>query len=173
MSTSVQRSGIATEVTGVKETMRTLQQLEPALKREAIKKIKAAAEPLRGAIAARIPNDPPMSGWKTGGTSRLRWSKAGTKVTTRYGGRGRGVNVWPLVSISLSGAAASVYDMAGRRSSGNGPQGQQFIANLNRHGRASRAAWPPVESNLRAVQFAVVKAIEEVEDQLNREMGRY
>jgi hypothetical protein len=156
-------------VLGVQEAMRTLQALDPAIKREAVREIKAAAEPLRSAIQSRIPGEAPLSGMVHKG--RTGWTKSGTKVATKYGGRARargGRDVTPLVSVILKGAAASIYDMAGRGSSGSTPQGQALVSGLTaRGGSASRAAWPAADASLGQIQAAVMEAIRKAAAQAN------
>jgi hypothetical protein len=152
----------APAVLGVQEAMRTLQALDPAIKKEAVAEIKSAAEPLRSAIASRIPTTAPLSGMAHKG--RTGWGKrGGTTVSTKYGGRARargGKDVTPLVSIVLKGAAASIYDMAGRGGSGTTTSGQALVSGLtSRGGSASRAAWPAADASLGQIQAAVMEAI--------------
>lgn len=156
------------QVYGVRETMRELNSLDAKLKAQAVRDIKAAAEPLRGAIAASIPGPPPLTGWAHKG--RTGWTKSGTRVVTVYGGRARREKeVWPLVSIVLKGAAASMWDMAGRASQGKTAQGRAFVGYLP--GRASRSAWPAAERMLPAMQQAVARAVAEVSQQMNRNLA--
>jgi hypothetical protein len=145
-------------VLGVQEAMRTLQALDPAIKREAVREIQS-----------RIPGEAPLSGMVHKG--RTGWTKSGTKVATKYGGRARargGRDVTPLVSVILKGAAASIYDMAGRGSSGSTPQGQALVSGLTaRGGSASRAAWPAADASLGQIQAAVMEAIRKAAAQAN------
>lgn len=156
------------EVFGVQEVLKALADVEPKLKREAIKKIKMAAEPMRASIAGQIPGEPPLSGMKGGG--RLGWDASGNrKVTIKYGGkRSRDKTEWPLVTIIAGGAAASMADMAGRGSSGKTAQGQALIDGLTAEGGSpSRTVWPTAESQLASVQAAVLAAVKEVSLETN------
>lgn len=151
------------KVTGVQETMRTLKAVEPALQRQAVKDVKWAAEPIRAATAAAIPVEPPLSGMDHRG--RTGWGARGARtVSTKYGGRrGNDRENWPLVSILVRGVGGSIYDMAGR-----GSTGSSLASNLSaRYGGASRAAWPTAERYLPAVQAAVLKAVTTVSQEAN------
>ena len=159
------------QVYGVQETMRALREIEPKLRTEAIKTIKMAAEPLRAEVAGSLPTSAPLSGMDYSG--RLGWGARGSaKVMTKYGGRrSRDRDVWPLVRIVLTGAAASIWDIAGRGSSGHTASGQAMISALNsRGGSASRTVWPTVEARLAAVQVAVLKAVRDVSAQVNKDL---
>jgi len=163
------------QVLGVKEAMSTLQKLEPALKRAAMKDIKLAAEPLRAAVAIALPATAPLSGMDHRG--RTGWLASGARtVGTKYGGRARTsgtVKTWPLVSILVKGVGGSIYDMAGRASSGATAQGSALIAGLTAEGgMASRAAWPAAEARMMTIQSAVMKACESAADTANMSLAR-
>lgn len=158
-------SSSTAQVYGVRDTMRTLAAMDKTLRTQAIRDIKLAAEPLRVAIAGDIPTSPPLSGWAHKG--RTGWTKTGTKVATSYGGRARRErDVWPLVRIKLTGAAGSMFDMAGRASSG------QFSEAISRASgaQASRAVWPNAEAMTPAITRAVLGAVEKASKQISREL---
>jgi hypothetical protein len=153
--------------------MRTLRAIEPRLQRQAVKDIKLAAEPLRASVAGSLPQSAPLSGMDHAG--RTGWKARGSAaVKTKYGGRrGRDRTSWPLVSIVLTGAAGSIYDMAGRASGGRTESGQELVSSLTSvGGAASRVVWPAVEARLTLIQAAVLKAVEEVSDQANVDLGK-
>lgn len=157
-------------VFGVREAMKALSKVDPVLRRETQKRMRRAAEPLRVAIRAQIPSDPPMSGWERG---RYAFDGAAAKrgVRPRYGGRARGNNAWPLLTMTQSDAGGAVFDMAGRASSGKSPQGRQFIANLRaRSGQASRSMWRGVEGNLDAVVTEARRAVEDMKRQIESQL---
>lgn len=158
------------QVYGVRETLRDLGQIEPTLRKESVRSIRAAAEPLRAGVAAKIPTTPPLSGWAHKG--RTGYTRASTRVVTKYGGRSRrDRDTWPLVSITIKGTAGSMFDMAGRRSAGNTEQGMAFVAGLNAAGgTASRAAWPTAERMLPQIQASVLAAIKATSAQMNRNL---
>ena len=154
-------------VYGVDDALKELKALDAEMYWASVSKIKRAAEPMRQAIAGSIPSQPPMSGWGKGG--RTGWRPATTKVTTQYGKRyDRGSRTRTIVRVVLSGASASIYDLAAKSRSGS--QGQQFVENLNRRGKASRAAWPVANRMLPQINRAVVQAAEEVMRSLNKRL---
>jgi len=164
--------GVSGDVEGVREAMKVLAAIEPALKRQAMKDIKTAAEPLRAAIAISIPASAPLSGMDHRG--RTGWQASGARtVGTKYGGkRIAGTNSWPLVSILVKGVAGSIYDMAGAGSGGGTPQGSALIAGLTSQGGiASRAAWPAAESRLMTIQANVANACQKVSDDASRKLA--
>ena len=151
-------------VYGVRETLAELRAISPELQKECQANIKAAARPLQEAVAGRIPSGPPLSGFNHKG--RTGWTTGGRRVRTKLGGRKRkGANEWPLLSVIVSGSAASIYDMAGRGSSSN--LSQQLGS---RHGSASRAAWPGAEASLQAVQASVVQAVDATMRKANQQL---
>lgn len=162
-----------TEVYGVQDAMRTLRAISPAIQRQSVKDIKAAAEPLRAAVAGALPSAAPLSGFDHSG--RTGWGARGSAaVKTKYGGRRRrDSDSWSLVSIVLTGAAGSIYDIAGRGGSGSTPQGAAMIDGLTAvGGSASRAVWPTVESRLVLIQAAVLKAVTEVAREANTSLAQ-
>lgn len=151
-------------VYGVRESLATLRNIDPALRRESVKSIKAAAKPLQAAVQNRL--GPPLSGMKHKG--RTGWYAGSQRVRTKVGGRkAKDRDSWPLVSVIVSGAAATIFDMAGRAGSST-PQGAALVSALSRsHGAASRAAWPGAEASMQQVQGDVLHAVEVVQRQAN------
>jgi hypothetical protein len=157
---------VADAVYGVRETLSALRDLDRELYLAARASMRQAAEPLRADAAARLPSQPPLSGMARG---RYAWTPAGTKVTTVLAGRApKDKDTWPLVRVRLAGAAASVFDMAGR-----GSPGSSLATNLARKGypRPSRAMWPAAEAHLPAVTAAVRKALEDTADKVSRNLA--
>jgi hypothetical protein len=151
-------------VYGVRESLKTLRDIDPALRRESVKAIREAAKPLQQAVQNRL--GPPMSGMKHKG--RTGWYAGSQRVRTKVGGRkAKGADTWRLVSVIVSGTAASIFDMAGRSGSST-PQGRGLVEALSsKHGAASRAAWPGAEATMQQVQADVLRAVEVVQRQAN------
>jgi hypothetical protein len=144
-------------VYGVKETLATLREIDPALYRAAMAKVKAAAAPMATAISSALPADPPLSGMANRG--RLGWKPASRRVVIAVGGRRpRTDTTWPLVRVKVSGAAGQMVDMAGRGSA------NPLDSSLRKagHGSPSRWAWPTAEREMPAILTAVRDAIDEV-----------
>lgn len=155
-----------TQVYGVQEAVKALKEIEPKLYRQALKDIKGAAEPLRAATQSAMPGGPPLSGMDHAG--RTGWgARSASRVSVKYGGRRKlDKDVWPLLGIVMSGAAGSIWDMAGRGSSGITASGRAMIGALP--GTPSRTMWPTVEARVSLVESAILKATKAVAAQTNR-----
>lgn len=151
------------QVYGVRETLAALKDIEPALRKEAMKSIRDAARPMKAAIEAKLPTQAPLSHMDNDG--RLGWRNADRRVKIKVGGRkGRGRDEWPLLRLSLVSAPISLFDMAGRKTS------NPLASQLNRYGDASRAAWA-VDLQLREeAQKAVLEAIKEMSKTVNKDL---
>lgn len=148
----------AQQVIGVRDTLSMLRTVDKSLYWQAVGDIKRAAAPLALAVKGNVPASAPLSGMDHKGRTGWR-ARGATRVTTKFGGRvKRGpVQEWPLVRVVLSGAAVSMYDMAGR-----GSANQLGAALSARNGAPSRAAWPAAQAHLGSVQAAVEAACETV-----------
>lgn len=162
------------ELVGVKELLAELKNLDPLLRKETVKEIKAPAKVIVATAKSLVPTGRPARRW-VGGTRTdgkfPRWdsgkAKAGIKL--KFGGRiARQSREWPLVSIIQSDPGGAVYDMAGK-SGGNGTrQSQVFLANLRMHGKPSRTVWPAVERHNPDVTAAITAAVRNAEKELYR-----
>lgn len=166
----------APRIEGVRETLAALKDFDPKLRRATDRTIRKAAQPLKSAAQSKIPGQA-LSGWSSG---RYAFDGANARagVRLKLGGGvskrvARSTSTWPLLTMSQSNAGGSVFDMAGRRSSGNSPQGIAFISALNaRFGGASRSMWPAAEEKLPEVQASVASAVDEAAAQINRQLRR-
>lgn len=161
----------ASQVVGVRDTLAKLKKVEPKLRRQVTSQMRRAAKPVQRGIQNQIPTQTPMSGW-TSGRYGFDGGAARKGVKIKAGGRAsRKKSVWPLLSIEQRNAGGAVFDMAGRRSSGNTPSGRAFIRTLNaRHGRASRSMWKGAEAKLPEVQKEVLRALATASKSINREL---
>lgn len=163
------------QVEGVKATLKALKEIDPALRRAAIKEMKSAAQPMVNEVRSRMPLKP-LDNWGEGG--RLGWdvNKARRSVKLRFGGkkiRGGSGNQYPLLRLVIQSPAATMYDMAGKRGQGKTPQGQVFVRVLTADwGRPSRLAWPAAEKHMDSVQRGVIEAIDKAAAEINREIKR-
>lgn len=161
--------GTSAKVTGAKDVLKALKDLDPELRKETQAEMRRAVAPMQAAARDYVPSKPPLSGWRA--TGRLAWTnKARTGIKTRIGGRySKTANSWPLVTLIQSDPAGSVFDIAGRSSSGRDPRGQNLIAVLNaRYGRASRSMWRAAEKTLPEVQDAVIAAVDAASQTIER-----
>jgi hypothetical protein len=166
VATSGTTGSTRTQVYGVQEAIKALKEIEPKLYRQALKDVKGAAEPLRAATQSAMPGGPPLSGMDHAG--RTGWNaRNASRVAVKYGGRRKlDKDVWPLLGITMSGAAGSIWDMAGRGSAGITASGRALIGALP--GSPSRTLWPTVEAKVGTVEGAIKKALDTVAAQTNR-----
>jgi hypothetical protein len=114
-------ASVGIDYSGLKDALREIGKVDPALRRQITKDIKSAMDPLVSAIKDSIPSTPPLSGQK--GYSRTSWKNESknvvVKVDTRKA-RKRNVSLGAqyesigTVKITAKGAALSMTDMAGR-----------------------------------------------------------
>ena len=160
---------------GLPATFKALGRIDPELRKEALKRVRKAAEPIRDAARGAIPSTAPMSGWekRRGSTSRWAWrgGRARSRITIKAGTGSVKRNEIRLVRIVQRDKLGSVFDMAGRGSSGRTPAGRQMIRNLNRYGQASRSMWPAYERNRDRVELALIEAIDDMSATVNRSMS--
>lgn len=164
------------QIRGIEETFSTLKQIDKVLYNEAVKDIKKDVRPLVDTAKSMTPQQTPLSGWRQGkasGTERQGASRfpawennAKRRITTRFrrerikGMGGRRITI-RVVQGSASGA---VFDMAGRKNTGNpidrGLQSAGF-------GKASRAMWRAADKHLDDVQQSVQRSVFSMEDIIN------
>lgn len=164
----------------IRDTMRVLKEIDPALQREAVKNVKKAAESVVLEARSRIPSVPtgtsrsgkPNWGQWAGGRS---WSESDAKrgIKTRVRAtKGKGQYDRPLVSVVQTSAAGAIFDMAGKtRAYTKGPRGEAFNRALGRNGRASRSMWPALEAKIGEVNTAMDNAVRDMERDINARLG--
>ena len=172
--------GVAAEAEGVADAIRTLGRVDKELKKELVKSMKKAADPLVNEARSLVPTAKPLTnwyGWKGGyvlGKVKrgIKVSQRNTAQRTRSGQQQEKIKLLALVQTNAAGA---IYDMAGKaggagKGSENAARGQAMIRKLDESRTASRTLWPAAEKRLGDVQDAVIAAIADVEDTINREM---
>ena len=114
-------ASVGIEYDGLKQALREIGKIDPALRRQITKDIKSAADPLVSAIKDSIPSSPPLTGQKHNG--RTAWKNESknivVKVDTRKARKrnleqGAQFESIGTVRITAKGAALSMTDMAGR-----------------------------------------------------------
>lgn len=167
---------VALEYNGLAATLKSLRRVDPELRRQTVREMKAAAKPMQSTARALFPQTAPLSGWGNwrGGydVGRVR---TGVKVTFK-GTQVKSKDVIPLLTLRQVTAAGVIYDMSGRakgkgRGSENKKRGRIMIEKLNDDfGKASRAMWPAAEKHLPGVRRAVQQATDKMSDTINREL---
>jgi len=168
------------QVTGVTETLRILRRLEPDIRKEAPKRLKAAASPLLAEARGMVPPAPPMSGWHKGG--RIGWNTAAIRrsIVIRFRGTARRPGEFTLLKLYSKSPALSVFDFAeeaqrkGKNGRRNNPRSSAaFVRNLKvGHGKPSRVMWRAAERQLPAVQREVTSVLKDLERQAEQAMKR-
>ena len=133
-----------------------MKQIEPELKKEMDRTIRAYLKPLADASKARVPESV-VSGWRVRPGSSSKWSQSGSRsvgwdpafvkkqIVIRQGGRARpkkGVppgstplGAWALKSVS---GAGSIFELTARS---HKPQSRSFVEQMMRKGPPSRLIW--------------------------------
>lgn len=159
------------EVSGLAQALKVLKQVDPALRKAAIKSMKEAAQPLANDMRALVP-EVATSGWSKKG--RLGFSPGRVRNSIRpqfraserqRGRQGR----YTLLRIRMASPGGSVYERAGSASGGRTRSGRAFVAKLNaQHGGPSRVMWRAADANLPTIIDAVELAQRNVQAHANR-----
>jgi len=170
------------EVNGLADTLKVLRRVDPELRKTTIRRMKLAAKPMQAEAKKLFPDASPLSGWGS-------WTgRSGNRITgpEGYDGgivrkgvkvafkgnvkRGSQSNVIPLLTLRQTSAAGVIFDIAGRKSSGNSPSGRAMIARLDRFAPASRVMWPTAERHMPEVVQGVRSAIDDMSEIINQEL---
>lgn len=160
------RNEIAVSVTGVRETLRTLRQVDERSYWAMLHEIKQAAEPLKRNIDSNFPDGGPRGFQHKGKTG---WSKQKPTVV-QYGGKRsksmQGDGIWPLVRVKVVDAPRQIFDMAGAKNPGN-----KLDRGLSQnYGPASRAVWRTSDQTRREAADAVTEAMRKVQAWANKQL---
>lgn len=132
---------------GAQDVMRALNQMDPAAKREIDKALRdAASDVVR--IAKGYVDPQGLSGWTKwrGGYDPV--AIASEIKVKRGGSRKRGNITKNFVGVRNWNPAGTIWELAGRKSSGKTPAGAAFIRNITARGGApSRTVWAAADSS--------------------------
>ena len=170
------------QVVGLKETLRDLNKLDPALRREIGRDIRRIVKPVADTVNQRIPEGAPLSGMNHQG--RTGWSNRKpvvVKTDTRKPRYRPGRPFRDIVSVIRVGtkdAPTAIVDMAGKAGGNNSRRGPQYQrpnfarALSSRHGPPSRFMWRDIDGHVEAVVTELQPVIERIEDAMNRDLRR-
>jgi hypothetical protein len=153
------------EVTGVKDTIKALRNLDPELRKQFNKDAKRVAEPITSAAKNAYPTQF-LSGmsrpWSQRGRQLFPYSQAAARqgVVVKINTNKRAVGV---ITVIQKNPAASIVDMAGKRG-GTNAQGARFIGAL--FGSPSRIMWPAAESQENRVENAMIELVKQAAEQV-------
>jgi len=170
------------QVVGLKETLRDLNKLDPALRREIGRDIRRIVKPVADTVNQRIPEGAPLSGMNHQG--RTGWSNRKpvvVKTDTRKPRYRPGRPFRDIVSVIRVGtkdAPTAIVDMAGKAGGNNSRRGPQYQrpnfarALSTRLGPPSRIMWRDIDGHVEAVVSDLQPVFERIEDAMNRELRR-
>jgi hypothetical protein len=137
---------------GVREVIAELKKVSPELVKQLRKDLRSGVQPTAKAVTAAYPKAAPLSGMVNEG--RLRWGRVRGSVSITPGRSRKYRQTSSLVAIKTTGtpdAGVRMAELAGSRSDGSTPQGQNMIAVLNRRypmrGRGGRFAFDTFRKN--------------------------
>ena len=174
------------EVDGVAATVRVLGDLEPDLRKEAIKTITSAGDAIVLEARSLVPEQKPLTNWYNwkGGWNSAK-VRRGIKVAYR-GTAQRDRNTIDLLTIRQSDPAGAIFELAGFRDGSKGKNksvvydnaGHEFIKQLRRGQRGSatwmpnarRTLWPAIARKRSDMEDALQQAVDNVTRTANRKM---
>ena len=167
------------------EMKRALKNADPDIRKEMDKTIRGFINPIAQVAKGLVPREP-LSGWakREGSSSKwgstLAWDATAVKrgIAVRQGKRRpkgvpatSSVTAWGIYNRSPAG---SIYELAGKASSGNTPAGRNFVQVLTERGhRPSRLIWRAwtEHGGGAAIKRDVARTIEEYETLLGRRLS--
>jgi hypothetical protein len=180
----------------VRQLQRALKNIEPTLRTQLVRDVKAIGKPLQMDIKSAIGQVTPLSGMI--GNSRISWGgtrpadSTAIQFRTQAGGKSLTTS---LLRVKVNSPATVLADMAGRskRYVGSGYRGSGYTREFERNGvsmrrrttreaglkfienldsklgkSASRFVWPSAEGALPAIRQAVDRRLKEAFDLINR-----
>jgi hypothetical protein len=176
-------------ISGIKETTAALKKFDKDAARRLNKVINDELRRAEGDAKEQIPDKPPMSGWRTvaatkprkgvrGGEGWPSWDPQAIRqgiIKTRAEGRVRADYTTSAGALFNKTASGVIFEVAGRRTPGQGT-GRKLIGNLNdRFRKASRGIYavidrdrPRIYANIRSAMNDAQKILQ---DNLNKERG--
>lgn len=173
-------------LTGLDETLSALEAFDKQAVKAFNKVINTELGKAKDNARALVPRETPMSGWKTtdpikprkstrGGMGWPAWdysSIAGGIVSTKAQGRVSRNYKTNAGALKNTYSAGAIFEVAGRKTSGNGT-GVKFIENLNkRFGKASRLIWNVVDKDGDNIRKNVAQALEDAKKRLQAELNK-
>jgi uncharacterized protein YfaP (DUF2135 family) len=168
-------------LTGLKETLKALGDFDKdavkAFSKVINKELSSVKKEAQGYVEAK----PPLSGWATqparnprsrGGAGWPAWDQSIIKSgisTSKAEGKVRKDYTTSAGAIKNKSAQGVIYELAGRRSRGNGT----FIKNLEGQvGTASRLVWKAVDNNRDKVQKNISDALQDAKRTLQQNLDK-
>lgn len=171
-------------LTGIKETLDALKQFDKGAVRRFNRVINDELKFAEAAARLSVPFQPPMSGWRErdalvgktrNGAGWPGWSqdriRTGIKKT-RVQGKVRKDYTTSAGALLNESAEGSIFEVAGRKSDGEGT-GRSFISTLNdRFGTASRSIWRTIDRDKPRIETNVKRALEAAKLELQKHLEK-
>jgi hypothetical protein len=175
--------GIDIKPTGLKEALRTINSINPKLRKAYGKQIRELGKVVVDAITPLVPSSSPTSGmdgawrtgWKNGQTKNVVVKTNTRKARKRNIVKGAQFETIGTITVGTKGAALAIADMAGK-SGGGGRGGLRSRPNFSglltqKIGRGpSRMVWAGGEKAIPDFQKALEPVIKEVIFEANKEL---
>ena len=168
-------------LTGLKETLKALGDFDKDAVKAFTKVINKELSSVKKEAQGFVESAPPLSGWATqparnprsrGGAGWPAWDQSAIKQgisTSKAEGKVRKDYTTSAGAIKNKSAAGVIYELAGRRTRGNGT----FIKNLEGQvGTASRLIWKAVDKNKTKVEQNIYDALEKAKAALQKNLEK-
>jgi uncharacterized protein YfaP (DUF2135 family) len=168
-------------LTGLKETLKALGDFDKDAVKAFTKVINKELSSVKKEAQGYVEAKPPLSGWATqparnprsrGGAGWPAWDQSIIKSgisTSKAEGKVRKDYTTSAGAIKNKSAQGVIYELAGRRSRGNGT----FIKNLEGQvGTASRLVWKAVDNNRDKVQKNISDALQDAKRTLQQNLDK-
>jgi hypothetical protein len=175
--------GIDLKPTGLKEALRTINSIDPKLRRAYGKQIRELGKVVVDAITPLVPSSSPTrgmdgqwrTGWKNGQTRNIVVKTNTRKARKRNIALGAQYETIGTITVGTKGAALAIADMAGKSGGGGrgGPRSRPNFSGLltQKIGRGpSRMVWAGGEKAIPDFQKALEPVIKEVIFEANKEL---
>ena len=168
--------GVDVEVNGLNDALRMMRAIDPQLRRQVDKEMKATIGADIVPFARRLhPATDRVGNWGDwrGGYDQ-RQVQRGVKVSLKTTGKANQVAGYRLTQSTAAGA---IFAFAGTKSDGKTPtrsngsgNSAAFIELLKRYGQPSRALWPSILENRDKLEASVREAVDYLMRTINKEL---
>jgi hypothetical protein len=173
-------------ISGIKETTAALKQFDKDAARRLNKVINDELRLAENNAKDQIPDKPPMSGWRSvapknprkttrGGQGWPSWDPQAIRqgiIKTRAEGRVRSDYTTSAGALLNKTASGVIFEVAGRRTPGEGT-GRKMIGNLNdRFRKASRGIWAVIDRDRPRIYANIRSAMDDAQKTLQANLNK-
>ena len=170
-------------LTGLKETLKALEQFDKDAVKEFNKVINSELRKAKQDAQGFVSSAPPLSGWNTqparnprsrGGAGWPQWDQSIIRAgitSTKAEGKVRKDYTTSSGALKNRSAQGAIYELAGRKNKSAGKN--KFISNLEKQdGDASRLIWKSVDKNKDRIIKNVFDALEKAKATLKQNLNK-